>query len=65
MSLWKEDTYNSSSKQKFDTKSSTVAELVAVEDVMAQVLRTIHDSTKYVRTNHYNISGQQMHKPTG
>jgi hypothetical protein len=42
MSIGKAGTYNSSCKQKLNTKISTVAELVALDDVMAQILWTRH-----------------------
>jgi len=40
MILRKGVTYTTSCKQKLNTKSSTEAELVAVDDVMGQVLWT-------------------------
>jgi len=42
MSLGKGATYSESTKQKLNTKSSTEAELVAIDDEMAQVLWTRH-----------------------
>jgi len=42
MTLGKEATYMASCKQKLNTKSSMEAELVAVDDVMGQVLWTRH-----------------------
>ena len=42
MTLGKGTTYSASTKQKLNTKSSTEAELVAIDDVMAQILWTRH-----------------------
>jgi len=42
MTLGKGATYTTSCKQKLNTKSSTEAELVAVDDAMGQVLWTRH-----------------------
>jgi len=42
MTLGKGTAYAASSKQKLNTKSSTEAELVAIDDSMAQVLWTRH-----------------------
>jgi len=42
MTLGRCATYTASTKQKINTKSSTEAELVAIDDSMAQVLRTRH-----------------------
>ena len=42
MSLGRGATYTASTKQKLNTKSSTEAEFVALDDTMAQVLWTIH-----------------------
>jgi len=42
MSLGKGAMYSGSCKQKLNTKSSTVAELVAFDDVMGQILWTCH-----------------------
>jgi len=42
MTLAKGTTYSASTKQKLNMKSSTEAELVAIEDAMAQVLQTRH-----------------------
>jgi len=42
MTLGKGATYTTSCKQKLITKSSTEAKLVAVDDVMGQVLWTRH-----------------------
>jgi len=42
MSLGKSATYSTSTKQKLNTKSSMEAELVAIDDAMAQVLWTRH-----------------------
>ena len=58
MTLGKGATYTASCKQKLNTKSSTEAELVAVDDAMGQVLWT---SARTLRTNHNNIPGQQEH----
>jgi len=53
MTLGKGTTYAASSKQKLNTKSSTEAELVAIDDSMAQVLWASHFLSaqgKYVPT---------------
>jgi len=42
MSLVKGGTYTSSCKQRLNTKSSTEADLVAIDDAMAQILWTRH-----------------------
>jgi len=42
MSIGKGGTYTSSCKQKINTKSSTEAELAAIDDAMAQVVWTRH-----------------------
>jgi len=42
MTLGKGVTYSMSCKQKLNTKSSTEAELVAIDDVMGQILCTRH-----------------------
>jgi len=42
MTIGKGGTYTSSCKQKLNTKSSTEAELVAIDNVMAQILCTRH-----------------------
>ena len=53
MTLRKGATYTGSCKQKLNTKSSTEAELVAVDDTMGQVLWTRHF-----------LSAQGVHVPT-
>ena len=60
MTLGKGTAYSESSKQKLNTKSSTEAELVAIDDSMAQVLWTRHflaAQGKHVPTTN-NISRQ-------
>jgi len=42
LTLGKGTTYSGSSKQKLNTKSSTEAELVAIDDAMGQILWTCH-----------------------
>jgi len=42
MTLGKGTTYSASSKQKLNTKSSTEAEFVAIDDSMGQILWTRH-----------------------
>jgi len=42
MTLGKGDTYTASCKQKLNTKKSMEAELVAIDDSVAQVLGTRH-----------------------
>jgi len=42
MSLGKGCTYTASNKQKLNRKSSTEAELVAIDDAMGQILWTRH-----------------------
>ena len=42
ISIGKGATYNTSSKQKLNTKNSTEAELVSINDAMAQVLWIRH-----------------------
>ena len=53
MTLGKGTTYSTSCKQKLNIKSSTEAELVAIDDVMGQILWTGHF-----------LAAQGMHMPT-
>jgi len=56
MTLGRGTTYSASTKQKLNMKSSTEAELVAIDDAMAQVLWTRHfleAQGEYVPTQQY------------
>jgi len=56
MSIGKGGGYTASSKQKLNMKSSTEAELVAIDDAMGQILWTRHLlADQGVPTHHYHI----------
>ena len=58
MSLGKGAAYSTSTKQKLNTKSSTEAELVAVDDVMAQVIWT----RNFIKSQGYDTGPSVMHQ---
>ena len=58
MSLGKGAAYSTSTKQKLNTKSSTEAELVAVDDVMAQVIWT----RNFIINQGYDTGPSVMHQ---
>ena len=58
MSLGKGSVYSTSVKQKINTKSSTEAELVAVDDLMGQVLWTRY----FLEAQGYNVEDSRVHQ---
>lgn len=58
MSLGKGAAYSTSKKQKLNTKSSTEAELVAVDDVISQVIWTRH----FIQSQGYAVGPSTMYQ---
>jgi len=65
MTLGRGGTYLTSSKQKLNTKSSTEAELEAIDDSKAQVLWTRHFLTAQVQYIPTTTIYQEKHNSTG
>ena len=65
MSIGKGGGYTASHKQKLNMKSSTEAEIVAIDDAMGQILwtRQFFGRSRYTSTCHYHIPRQQKDHP--